>query len=146
MSYFNIIFILSFYYRLLVGAPSAESGQPGVSKGGAVYKCQPRQPGSCEQIPFDTKGKNKCHPGPSFNRVCEAPTCNFWLFEVFLLLLAKTCLSTTAPPISLLQPKAKNHILDLRTKSSIIQLRTLRLLNQTLIICFKSVHRKSFTS
>ena len=49
----TIFFFLS---RLLVGAPNAESGQPGVDKGGAVYKCQPEHPGSCDLIPFDTKG------------------------------------------------------------------------------------------
>eukprot|EP00095_Tigriopus_kingsejongensis_P000289 maker-scaffold253_size237113-snap-gene-1.29 protein:Tk00289 transcript:maker-scaffold253_size237113-snap-gene-1.29-mRNA-1 annotation:"integrin alpha-v-like" len=38
---------------LLVGAPTAESGQPGVTKGGAVYRCKPDNPGSCDQIPFD---------------------------------------------------------------------------------------------
>ena len=42
-----------------MGAPNAESGQPGVEKGGAVYKCKPDSPGSCDLIPFDTKGEKK---------------------------------------------------------------------------------------
>ena len=54
-----------FYHsRLLVGAPAAESGQPGIHKGGAVYKCAPDAPGRCDLIPFDTKGKHigrNCH-------------------------------------------------------------------------------------
>ena len=41
----------------MVGAPNAESGQPGVERAGAVYKCAAETPGSCELIPFDTKGK-----------------------------------------------------------------------------------------
>ena len=50
-------FPLCFHCRLLVGAPNAESGQPGVERAGAVYKCAAETPGSCELIPFDTKGK-----------------------------------------------------------------------------------------
>ncbi len=45
------------FFRLLVGAPAAESGQPGIHKGGAVYKCEPDNPGHCDLIPFDTKGE-----------------------------------------------------------------------------------------
>ena len=44
-----------FFCRLLVGAPEADSGQPGVVKGGAVFKCPPESPGSCDLIQFDTK-------------------------------------------------------------------------------------------
>ena len=40
-----------------MGAPNAESGQPNVERAGAVYKCAAETPGSCELIPFDTKGK-----------------------------------------------------------------------------------------
>ena len=39
-----------------MGAPNANSGQPGVERAGAVYKCDPETPGSCEIIPFDTRG------------------------------------------------------------------------------------------
>ena len=52
--------VSSFFSRLLVGAPTADSRQPQVTKGGAVYKCNPDAPGSCEMIPFDTKGKRQC--------------------------------------------------------------------------------------
>ena len=45
------------FYRLLIGAPAADSGQPGVSRGGAVYKCPPDSPGNCEIIPFDREGR-----------------------------------------------------------------------------------------
>ncbi|XP_022083625.1 integrin alpha-8-like [Acanthaster planci] len=44
---------------LLVGAPKAQTPQPDVVEGGAVYKCPvhpPRSPGNCEQIPFDLTG------------------------------------------------------------------------------------------
>ena len=44
-------------FRLLVGAPAADSGQPGVQEGGAVYKCRPESPNQCEIIPFDREGK-----------------------------------------------------------------------------------------
>ena len=44
-------------YRLLIGAPAADSGQPGVQNGGAVYKCPPESPNQCEAIPFDREGK-----------------------------------------------------------------------------------------
>ena len=40
-----------------MGAPEADSGQPDVIKGGAVFKCPPEAPGQCDLIPFDTKGK-----------------------------------------------------------------------------------------
>ncbi|RWS11316.1 Integrin alpha-PS2-like protein, partial [Dinothrombium tinctorium] len=41
---------------LLVGAPLAESTQPGVSKGGAVYRCKSDAPNTCQHILFDEKG------------------------------------------------------------------------------------------
>jgi hypothetical protein len=43
-------------FRLLVGAPRADARQPGVHKGGAVYKCPALQPGGCQIIPFDKGG------------------------------------------------------------------------------------------
>ena len=45
------------FFRLLVGAPAADSGQPGVQEGGAVYKCRPESPNQCEIIPFAREGK-----------------------------------------------------------------------------------------
>ena len=48
--------LLPWIYRLLVGAPAADSEQPDVIKGGGVFKCPPENPGQCELIPFDTKG------------------------------------------------------------------------------------------
>ncbi|XP_037088519.1 integrin alpha-PS2-like [Pollicipes pollicipes] len=50
---------------VLVGAPQAATTQPGVVRGGAVYKCSAEPPSSdasrlrnCQQIPFDVKGNN----------------------------------------------------------------------------------------
>ena len=37
---------------LLVGAPEADTQQPGVHKGGAVYRCSASHPGDCSIIPF----------------------------------------------------------------------------------------------
>ena len=44
--------------RLLIGAPEADSRQPGVHKGGAVYKCSVQRPGECSIIDFDKNGNN----------------------------------------------------------------------------------------
>ena len=52
-----IIFPFAIFFRLLVGAPRADSGQPDVIKGGAVFKCPPDVSGQCDLIPFDSKGK-----------------------------------------------------------------------------------------
>jgi len=53
----NVVII--FFRRLLVGAPRAQTGQPGVENPGAVYKCRPDAPGSCDIIPFDTTGESE---------------------------------------------------------------------------------------
>lgn len=45
------------FSRLLIGAPEAQTDQPGVVKGGAVYRCGTSREGDCEEIPFDTRGK-----------------------------------------------------------------------------------------
>ncbi|CAH1396067.1 unnamed protein product [Nezara viridula] len=42
---------------VLVGAPKAQTDQPGVTKGGAVYSCDINSGSSCSQIPFDLNGK-----------------------------------------------------------------------------------------
>ena len=44
---------------LLIGAPEADARQPGVHKGGAVYKCSVQNPGECSIIDFDKNGKNR---------------------------------------------------------------------------------------
>ncbi|KPM11081.1 integrin alpha-PS2-like protein, partial [Sarcoptes scabiei] len=41
---------------LLVGAPSAQTDQPKVEQGGAVYRCSIDSINSCQQIPFDKTG------------------------------------------------------------------------------------------
>ncbi|XP_050537137.1 integrin alpha-PS2 isoform X2 [Daktulosphaira vitifoliae] len=44
---------------LLIGAPEAQTNQPGVQNGGAVYKCNIAEETDCKQIPFDTTGPNR---------------------------------------------------------------------------------------
>ena len=61
-----------FLFRLLVGAPTADSGQPDVIKGGAVFKCPPDNPGQCDLIPFDTKGMKV---GTALHCTVDKPTC-----------------------------------------------------------------------
>ncbi|KAL0268025.1 UNVERIFIED_CONTAM: hypothetical protein PYX00_010114 [Menopon gallinae] len=43
---------------VLIGAPEAQTIQPGVDHGGAVYKCDTTADDVCEQIPFDVTGNN----------------------------------------------------------------------------------------
>ena len=45
---------------MIVGAPEDDSEQAkvGIEKAGAVYRCQTQMPFRCDQIPFDTSGKN----------------------------------------------------------------------------------------
>ena len=58
-----------------MGAPAADSRQPGVYRGGAVYKCRPDSPRSCEIIPFDTEGeKSKSEKINIFPDAMEIPT------------------------------------------------------------------------
>jgi len=52
---------------LLVGAPEADAHQPGVHKGGAVYKCSATNPGDCEIIPFDMKGSTIAPTGQAYD-------------------------------------------------------------------------------
>lgn len=43
---------------VLVGAPKANTSQPGIVEAGAVYYCPwPGQPDSCRQIPFDNSSE-----------------------------------------------------------------------------------------
>lgn len=53
----RIIFVFYVFSRLLIGAPEAQTNQPGVIKGGAVYRCGTSREDDCEEIPFDTRGK-----------------------------------------------------------------------------------------
>lgn len=49
-------------FRMLVGAPTAQTTQPGVLRGGAVYKCDTNLPGSrCAPVPFDNTGNAHFH-------------------------------------------------------------------------------------
>lgn len=40
-----------------MGAPEAQTSQPGVTKGGAVYRCDPGRDNVCGEVPFDNSGK-----------------------------------------------------------------------------------------
>ncbi|XP_064455388.1 integrin alpha-PS2-like [Ornithodoros turicata] len=44
---------------LLVGAPSAETDQPAVERGGAVFRCNTEVANSCQQVPFDKQGHSQ---------------------------------------------------------------------------------------
>lgn len=47
-----------FRISVLVGAPKANTSQPGVVEAGAVYYCPwPGAPDSCRQIPFDNSSE-----------------------------------------------------------------------------------------
>ena len=50
-------------FRLLVGAPEADARQPGVHRGGAVYKCSVDRQGDCQIIPFDKSGTTTARNG-----------------------------------------------------------------------------------
>ncbi|GFV97537.1 uncharacterized protein TNCV_2040451 [Trichonephila clavipes] len=50
------LFIAADRSTLLVGAPKAQTDQPGVEQGGAVYRCSIDSPNMCQMIPFDTSG------------------------------------------------------------------------------------------
>ncbi|XP_052821061.1 integrin alpha-8-like isoform X1 [Mya arenaria] len=54
---------------LLVGAPRAPTRQPGVTRGGAVYRCPLDNRLNCQQIPFDTKGNEIRHNGTHYRDV-----------------------------------------------------------------------------
>ncbi|XP_075226885.1 integrin alpha-PS2-like isoform X2 [Lycorma delicatula] len=43
---------------VLVGAPKANTSQPGVIEGGAVYRCDIKRSGRCTEIVFDNTGNN----------------------------------------------------------------------------------------
>ncbi|XP_055952376.1 integrin alpha-PS2-like [Argiope bruennichi] len=43
---------------VLVGAPKAQTNQPNVTAGGAVYRCGVESTGSCVPVPFDLTGHN----------------------------------------------------------------------------------------
>lgn len=61
--FWNVIYQFFFYFfvlfcRLLVGAPTAQTNQPGVARGGAVFRCSTENPDECQLIPFDLTGWN----------------------------------------------------------------------------------------
>lgn len=43
-------------FRVVVGAPEADTNQPGVKRGGAVYMCSITRD-DCRQVPFDRTGE-----------------------------------------------------------------------------------------
>ena len=58
---FRINTVWIFIFRLLIGAPRAQTRQPGVTRGGAVYRCPIDSGTYCQEIPFDTKGTVLVH-------------------------------------------------------------------------------------
>lgn len=48
---------------LLVGAPRAQTNQPGVERGGAVYRCSAEAMDACQQVPFDQTGHSMTRIG-----------------------------------------------------------------------------------
>lgn len=58
-SFSFICFLLSVRISVLVGAPKANTSQPGIVEAGAVYYCPwPGLPDSCRQIPFDNSSES----------------------------------------------------------------------------------------
>lgn len=53
---FILIFCFFFYFRILVGAPEAQTTQYNVTKGGSVYRCTTSDD-QCQEVPFDRNGK-----------------------------------------------------------------------------------------
>ncbi|KAF6210017.1 hypothetical protein GE061_015772 [Apolygus lucorum] len=51
---------------VIVGAPEDETDQPGVSKGGAVYRCFAFGDNNCERIRFDRNGESSSYCAPPY--------------------------------------------------------------------------------
>lgn len=43
---------------VLVGAPRAQTSQPGITRGGAVYRCRTDRVSACQEVPFDDFGND----------------------------------------------------------------------------------------
>ena len=43
---------------MIVGAPEAQTRQPGVERGGAVFRCDVSRDDACQEVPFDANGKH----------------------------------------------------------------------------------------
>ncbi|KAH6939176.1 hypothetical protein HPB50_016419 [Hyalomma asiaticum] len=54
--------------RLLVGAPDAQTQQPNVDRGGAVFRCSTEASGSCQTVPFDQLGPTEVPVGRHLER------------------------------------------------------------------------------
>lgn len=55
--YNSVLNVRVHFSRLLIGAPEAQTNQPGVEKGGAVFKCGTTREDDCEEVPFDMRGE-----------------------------------------------------------------------------------------
>uniref|UniRef100_A0A8D8XF03 Integrin alpha-PS2 n=1 Tax=Cacopsylla melanoneura TaxID=428564 RepID=A0A8D8XF03_9HEMI len=53
---------------LLVGAPEAQTAQPDVTRGGAVFRCDINKDDSCQEIPFDVAGNNNNSAGAQIDK------------------------------------------------------------------------------
>ncbi|XP_014675422.1 PREDICTED: integrin alpha-PS2-like [Priapulus caudatus] len=56
---------------LLVGAPKTQTNQPGITQGGAVFRCRPEETNDCQIVPFDTQGNNVALNGPQWLQIDE---------------------------------------------------------------------------
>jgi hypothetical protein len=48
--------------RVLVGAPEEQTRQPGVERGGAVFRCDASRDNACQEVPFDVTGQHEVVP------------------------------------------------------------------------------------
>ncbi|XP_075237231.1 uncharacterized protein LOC142333690 isoform X2 [Lycorma delicatula] len=56
------------YSWVLVGAPQADTRQPGVHMGGAVYRCDINRDDACQEIVFDPNGNNNFSDGSQMDQ------------------------------------------------------------------------------
>jgi len=77
----SVYWWMSSVFRIIVGAPNAQTNQQNVEHGGAVYRCHVEQQ-HCEPIPFDVQGeRQRCsltrNPEVTWEeRVALAQLCN----------------------------------------------------------------------
>lgn len=56
----DLLFTLSFSVGVLIGAPKANTSQPNITEGGAVFLC-PWSESNCTIINFDKEGREPCY-------------------------------------------------------------------------------------
>lgn len=96
-------FLLPIRISVLVGAPKANTSQPGIMEAGAVYYCPwPGLPESCRQIPFDNSSEL---PETRFQLLSLTDWSKFeinpWFHYNFICLIWTDCEPYAAPIIAL---------------------------------------------